>query len=247
MTPMTSVDKAERPTNNGAEMEESRTQHSGQLMLGAARIRAEAEFANGQRPTAWEFTKAAELEQRVRDPLPDRHNEKGAGREMVPHGRDGIPPADFRDTIQKPDYVAAAASRNRLDLANEAGALEFAVDTADTIEAENSLEKMLAHQLAAVHQSSMRLTGQLNRQIERMNVICPDQHHAANAEAARTTNAIARLMQTFQQGVSTLQRLRSGGQQTVTVQHVTVGSGGQAVVAGAIGQAGGASEERGGR
>ena len=215
-------------------------------MLGAARIRAEAEFSNGQRPTAWELNKAAELEGRVRDPLPERYDKKGAGSELVPHGRDGIPLGDFRDTIQKPDYVGAAASRNRLDLAHEAGALELAVDTADTIEAENSLEKMLAHQLAVVHQSSMRLTGQLNRQIERMNVICPDQHHAANAEAARTTNAIARLMQTFQQGVTTLHRLRSGGQQTVTVQHVNVGSGGQAVVAGAVGPGGGQLKRTGG-
>ena len=222
------------------------TRHANQLMLGAARIRAEAEFSNGQRPVAWALNKAAELEERVRDPLPDRCDEKGPGGELVPHGHDGIPPAEFRDTIQKPDYVSAAASRNRLDLANEAGALELAVDTADTIEAENSLEKMLAHQLAAVHQSSMRLTGQLNRQIERMNVICPDQHHSANVEAARTTNAIARLMQTFQQGVTTLQRLRSGGQQTVTVQHVNVSSGGQAVVAGAVGQGGGRQRTSGG-
>ena len=218
-----------------------------QLMLGATRIRAEAELSNGQRPVAWELNKAAGLEERVRDALPDRYDEKGPGGELVPHGHDGIPPADFRDTIQKPDYVAAAASRNRLELANEAGALELAIDTADTIEAENSLEKMLAHQLAAVHQSSMRLTGQLNRQIERMNVICPDKHHTANVEAARTTNAIARLMQTFQQGVTTLQRLRSGGQQTVTVQHVNVGSGGQAVVAGAVGQGGGRSQDAGGK
>ena len=231
--------------NNGAEMVTTRTQHAGQLMLGVARIRAGAEFADGQRPVAWGLKKATELQERVRNPLPDRFDEKGAGDELVLHGRDGIPPADFRASIEKPDYVGAAASRNRLDLANEAAALGLAIDMADTIEAKNSLEKMLAHQSAAVHQSSMRLTGQLNRQIERMNVICSDQHHAANAEAARTTNAITRLMQIVQQGVTTLHRLRSGGQQTVTVQHVNIGSGGQAVVAGAVGQSGGYSRRMG--
>jgi len=41
-------------------------------------------------------------------------------------------------------------------------------------------------------------------------------------------------MSTFQQGLLTLQRLRTGGQQVVTVQHVQVNEGGQAVVAGSV-------------
>jgi len=35
--------------------------------------------------------------------------------------------------------------------------------------------------------------------------------------------------------VLALQKLRTGGGQTVTVQHVTVGDGGQAIVAGKVG------------
>lgn len=40
------------------------------------------------------------------------------------------------------------------------------------------------------------------------------------------------MMAMVQQGVITLQRLQTGGTQNVVVQHVYVGAGGQAVVAG---------------
>jgi hypothetical protein len=43
-------------------------------------------------------------------------------------------------------------------------------------------------------------------------------------------------MSTYQQGMMTLQRVRSGGKQTVVVQHVHVKEGGQAVVAGKVGR-----------
>jgi hypothetical protein len=49
-------------------------------------------------------------------------------------------------------------------------------------------------------------------------------------EACRCTNAAARLMSAFNDAALTLQRLRTGGNQTVTVQHVNVASGGQAVI-----------------
>jgi hypothetical protein len=49
-------------------------------------------------------------------------------------------------------------------------------------------------------------------------------------------------MSVFQDGLLTLQRLRTGGNQTVTVQHVNVAPGGQAVIGNV--QAGG-SKRRG--
>lgn len=55
-------------------------------------------------------------------------------------------------------------------------------------------------------------------------------HADDRVEACRCINAAARLMSVFQDGLLTLQRLRIGGNQTVTVQHVTVASGGQAVI-----------------
>lgn len=49
-------------------------------------------------------------------------------------------------------------------------------------------------------------------------------------EACRCLNTAARLMSTFQDGLVTLQRRRTGGKQVVTVQHVNVESGAQAVI-----------------
>ena len=58
----------------------------------------------------------------------------------------------------------------------------------------------------------------------------PDARERANIQATR----IARMHGTYQNGMLALQKMRSGGQQTVRVvhQHVTVNDGAQAVVAG---------------
>ena len=47
-------------------------------------------------------------------------------------------------------------------------------------------------------------------------------------------NASARMMESFQHGLLTIAKVRSGGQQTVVVQHVNVGDGGRAMVAGQV-------------
>jgi hypothetical protein len=53
-------------------------------------------------------------------------------------------------------------------------------------------------------------------------------------ERARLTNAAARMFEVYQSGCLTLQKLKTGGRQRVIVQHVSVGPGGQAVVAGRV-------------
>jgi hypothetical protein len=57
-----------------------------------------------------------------------------------------------------------------------------------------------------------------------------------SACGARNVRAISRMSATYQQGLLTLQRKRTGGNQHVTVKHihqqVNVTEGGQAVVAG---------------
>lgn len=57
-------------------------------------------------------------------------------------------------------------------------------------------------------------------------------------EVARFTNAAARMMDVYQAGCLTLQKLKTRGTQRVLVQYqqVNVGDGGQAVVAGRIGR-----------
>ena len=47
---------------------------------------------------------------------------------------------------------------------------------------------------------------------------------------ARLLNLATRMMETFQRGLLTLQRLRTGGEQKIIVQHIAVSEGGQAIV-----------------
>ena len=134
------------------------------------------------------------------------------------------------DTLKHPNMIAVDASEERLEAAANAGVLEAAVDAAKSARAENSLEKMLCHQMAAAHHAAMKLLARGTD--SRMPPV----------EMARLTNAAARMMDTYQSALLTLQKIRTGGKQTVVVQHVQVSEGGQAVIAGSMkngGRAGG--------
>src|SRR5262249_4692638 len=72
--------------------------------------------------------------------LPSAQTEIGAGGELIDRESVG---SHLFDTVAHPDYVTAEASRDRLRLANQAGSLSLALDAADTIQAQDSLEKML--------------------------------------------------------------------------------------------------------
>ena len=81
----------------------------------------------------------------------------------------------------------------------------------------------------------MKLAEQLNRCVERMdNPYNPEAQERANIQGTRLAGAVARMQASFQQGALTLQKLRTGGRQVVTVQHVAVHDGGKAVVAGQL-------------
>ena len=76
----------------------------------------------------------------------------------------------------------------------------------------------------------------MDEELEAAGVIDPNKREAANVRACRLAGAISRMSATYQQGLLTLQRKRTGGGQHVTVKHihqqVNVTEGGQAVVAG---------------
>ena len=76
---------------------------------------------------------------------------------------------------------------------------------------------MLAAQMAAVHEAMMRFTEQLAQ----ANTL------AEQDSAERTVNKLAR---TYVTQMEALKRYRTGGEQNVTVQHVSVSEGGQAIV-----------------
>lgn len=216
----------------------TRRQRSGDAMLGAARIRAEER--GGPSDMADRF------EARGRQVLPADHP-RTAGGELVP-GDDFTSktlPA-ILDTLANPDALAADASRDRLDLAKDAGSLEMALDTAESIQAADGLERMLAHQLATAHVAAMKAATLMGQQIDHATRTIGAERQAACVEAARMAGAFAKLTGSFQAGMQTLQRVRSGGRQTVVVQYNTVGEGGQAVI-GAQQHVGGGGRRRKGR
>jgi hypothetical protein len=157
---------------------------------------------------------------------------KGAGEAAIwdPDPEEKISPFDksvvrdsrIFDTLEHPNTVSVRASEQRMEAADEAGVLEASIDAAVSVSAGNSLEKMLCHQMAAAHRMAMRLITRA------ADVQLPP------VEAARLTNAGARLMQVYQEGLLSLRKFRSGGQQKIVVQHVQVSDGGQAVIAGSM-------------
>lgn len=151
-----------------------------------------------------------------------------AGNEAVEVDRDDA--SLFREVLKDPNSVSVEASLNRMRLFDEFlgfGHLEMAVDAAETIDAKNSLEKMLAHQMTACHIMSMRLMG---KAIKFTQSYTTDYTHPNMEKAVKLVNASARLMDTFQRGLATLAKVRIGGCQKVTVEHVHVNKGGQAIV-----------------
>jgi len=161
---------------------------------------------------------------------------RAVGGELVPFENFAIKTLSaILDTLVNPDAVAADASRDRLDLAKNAGALEIALDTAETIQAADSLERMLAHQLAATHVAAMKTAALMGKQFDIADRTYGSVNQAANVEAVRLAGAMARLNGSFQAGLQTLQKVRSGGRQVVVVQHNVVQPGGQAVTGGQMG------------
>jgi hypothetical protein len=195
----------------------------------AARMRVEARYSGPCAANDLRLAGEWEAQGRTKQ-LPSTRTEIGAGGELIDRENRCDP---LVDTVAHPDNVTAEASRDRLVLASNTGSLSLALDAADTIQAQDSLEKMLVHQMAVLHHGMMRATAQMNWELD---VRDPNKHEAANVRACRLAGAISRMSATYQQGLFTLQRKRTGGNQQVTVKHihqqVNVTQGGQAVVAG---------------
>jgi hypothetical protein len=89
--------------------------------------------------------------------------------------------------------------------------------TAQSIGPTDPTESLLACQMALVHDATMEAARRLKRS-----------ENLAQMEA--NDGALNRLARTFAAQMEALKRYRTGGQQKVTVEHVTVESGGQAIV-----------------
>jgi hypothetical protein len=95
--------------------------------------------------------------------------------------------------------------------------LNFMLSVIKGIEPRDQLEAMLAAQMAAVHVASMTFA----RRLVHVQTI-PQQDSAERA--------FNKLTRTFAMQMEALKRYRSGAEQKVTLQHVSVADGGQAIV-----------------
>ncbi len=122
-----------------------------------ARHLAEIGDTLGARYERWEADDIAQRAEEILS-LPEKPA-IGTGGKLFLSPEDAAEKPGLALTVEDPDAVTVDASRDRLDLASDAHCLALAADAAETIRAENSLEKMLAHQMAAAHAASMRLIG----------------------------------------------------------------------------------------
>jgi hypothetical protein len=95
--------------------------------------------------------------------------------------------------------------------------LNFMLSVIRGIEPRDQLEAMLAAQMAAVHVASMTFAQQL------ANVKTIPQQDSAE-------RAFNKLTRTFAMQMEALKRYRAGAEQKVTLQHVSVAEGGQAII-----------------
>lgn len=165
--------------------------------------------------------------------LPDGAVQIGRGGEALPMETVSLEGFRLHNTLtDSPSATAARASMRRLELLEKTDTLALAVDMGETVQPADSMERMLAHQMATLHALMMRTAAKATAWLEGTDPYREGDGATASVEATRLLNATARMASAFNDGAATLQRIRSGGTQRVVVQHVNVTEGGQAVVAG---------------
>jgi hypothetical protein len=134
----------------------------------------------------------------------------------------GTASVDFIDGLVS--QLANAGSHGR-QIDEEA--LNFMLSVVTGIKPKDQLEAMLAAQMVAIHTATMTFA----RRLAHVETI------QQQDSAERALNKLAR---TYAMQMEALKRYRTGGEQKVTVQHVSVNEGGQAIV-GNVNQAAGAT------
>jgi hypothetical protein len=123
----------------------------------------------------------------------------------------------MRDTLADPDLPALDSSRTRGQLLEANDVTALGIDVANTVQAGNTVEKLLAHQVAVAHKIAFEQASKAS-------------HERNPAIEAKRLETVAKMMAASQRAAVTLQKLRAAGPQKVVVQHVHVEAGGQAVV-----------------
>ena len=124
----------------------------------------------------------------------------------------GVTDRDAMDGILR-QLVRASASGGKPDEVN----ISFMISMVKSIKPRDAVEAMLVAQMVSVHVMAMRCA----------------QHLATAGDLARresAARALGRLARTFPAQIEALNRYRSRGEPAITVQNVSVGDGGNAIV-----------------
>ncbi len=150
--------------------------------IGALSERAEAADMETAADT---FLDPRSVAMEITGPLPVKPGNGGELLMVTREMRSSIP--DVVDTVRdSPDMLNATASRERLVLTGNA--ITLAVDAAESVKPRNSLEKMIAHELAVAHRLALHMAEQATRLVDRHETwgkINP----AHSVEACRLANA----------------------------------------------------------
>ena len=139
----------------------------------------------------------------------------------IPHSTELTVPPEPAQPIQQvtPEIVTRDASTHRTELltylGNECASLALGLEI--DMKPKNRVEQMLLDLMAVSYKMALETSSK--------GFLAADP-----ADQTRLLNLSARMAENFQKGALTLQRLQSGGNQQIIVQHVTVAQGGQAVV-----------------
>ena len=124
----------------------------------------------------------------------------------------GAPDSDAMYGIFR-QLVNASVNRRKPDVVN----LAFLISMVESIKPRDSVEAMLVAQMVSVHVMTMRCASQF-----------ADADDPTRQDSAG--RALARLARTFPAQIEALNRYRNNGQPAITVQNVSVGDGGKAIV-----------------
>ena len=139
--------------------------------------------------------------------IPQEPLKTGLGGEIVPPVEDGLP--GLESVLKEPDLLNLGASEQRAQLLERNGVLELGLETAHDAQANGSIQKMISHQMAALHQRAMTMLAESEG--------CKDPDIAI-----KKARAAARMVDAYSRSALTLQRLQSGGGQTIQVQYMQV-------------------------
>jgi uncharacterized YccA/Bax inhibitor family protein len=124
----------------------------------------------------------------------------------------GTTDVDFAESLVSQMFNAGTVGENF-----DGKGANFMLSVIRGIAPKDEVEAMLASQMAAIHMATMTFARRLNH-VDNI----PQQDSAERA--------FNRLARTFAVQMEVLKRYRTGGEQKVTVTHVTVNDGGQAIV-----------------